>query len=313
MDHVYICACAPEGGIYHYVLQNGGNLVFQDRILLDRPMYLVKDGQKLYTLLRAPFQDSTDSGLVSIPLDADGRMGAPSMPQSTHGVVAAHLCVHNSDVFIANYLSGNVVKAPSLSIQHSGHSVNPVRQEGPHPHYIYPTPDNRFIAAVDLGTDTIITYDTELNLRHAVKVPPGNGCRHLAFSPDGKYAYCANELSSDISIFRYHAGVFEYLHTILLLPEAIKQTSIAAAIRCTEDYVYISHRGYDKITQLKREGSSLSVQSEIDCGGHWPRDFQLAGSCIICTNEKSNNVSVIHQSKVVYQLSLPSPICVLVT
>lgn len=313
MDHVYICACAPEGGVYHYILNKEGNLVFQDRILLDRPMYLVRDGQKLYALLRAPFQNSTNSGLVSIPLDADGRMGAPSTPQSTHGVVAAHLCIHNSNVFIANYLSGNVVKKPSLSVQHSGHSVNPIRQDGPHPHYIYPTPDNRFIVAVDLGTDTITTYDPNLNLCHTVQVPPGSGCRHLAFSPDGNYAYCANELSSDISIFRYHAGVFELLQTIPLLPEVIKGTSIAAAIRCTEDCVYISHRGYDKITQLRREGSSLSVQSEIECGGHWPRDFQLVGPYIICTNENSNNVSVIYQNKVVHKLSLPSPICVLVT
>lgn len=314
MFHVYICACSPDGGIYHYCLTQDGILVYQDQVNLDRPMYAIQSGHVLYVLLRAPFPDSDNSGLLSIPLDTNGKMGTPSSVQNTHGSVAAHLCMMNSDLFVANYLSGNILKVPNLSVQHIGIGIDPVRQSSPHPHFVTPTPDRQYIAVVDLGLDTIFTYTSNLELCYTAHVPPGSGCRHLVFSPDGHYSYCVNELSSDISIFQYIAGKFQLLQTVPALPADQKNSmSIAAAIRCTEEYVYVSHRGYNKISQFRRIAGQLYHCVDLSCGGDWPRDFQLAGAHIVCTNEKSNTVSVIHQGKVLHHVPLPSPICVSIT
>ena len=75
---VYIAACATEsegGGVYRYRIENG-KLSFVDVKPMDRPMYLRMEGELLYALLRAPFGDSTESGLAVFPIEEDGRIGA---------------------------------------------------------------------------------------------------------------------------------------------------------------------------------------------------------------------------------------------
>ena len=86
-------------------------------------------------------------------------------------------------------------------VQHSGSSVHPERQTGPHAHCILPDPTNRFAIAVDLGLDKILVYQMDLEKgrlnKHAeVAVPPGAGPRHLAFHPHGTFAYLVNELNA---------------------------------------------------------------------------------------------------------------------
>ena len=58
---------------------------------------------------------------------------------------------------------------------------------------------NRFLFVPDLGSDRIVIY--EMNLDDGTlkphghgDVPPGSGPRHLAFHPNGRFAYVANEL-----------------------------------------------------------------------------------------------------------------------
>src|SRR5262249_22782505 len=107
-------------------------------------------------------------------------------------------------VVVANYYEGGKVAAlPILKDGHlgdvasfalgSGSSVDPKRQEGPHLHSVYLSPDNRFVVAVDLGLDKLRVYRfdsskglLELNTRPFGEVEPGSGPRHAAYSPSGK-------------------------------------------------------------------------------------------------------------------------------
>src|SRR6201985_1220740 len=83
---------------------------------------------------------------------------------------SCHLVVDKTGkiLFVANYGSGNVASfaiKPDGSIgertgfyQHSGSSVNPARQTGPHAHAVVLSPDNRFLFVPDLGTDQVKIY-----------------------------------------------------------------------------------------------------------------------------------------------------------
>src|SRR5580692_9405944 len=64
-------------------------------------------------------------------------------------------------LLVANYTGGNVavfalgedgkVGARTAFEQHTGHGVDPARQEGPHAHWMVTSPDNRFALSADLG------------------------------------------------------------------------------------------------------------------------------------------------------------------
>src|SRR5215475_2724622 len=71
-------------------------------------------------------------------------------------------------LYVANYNTGSVAAFPirddgslgesSAFIQHTGSSVNPQRQRGPHAHSTVMTPDNKFVFVGDLGLDQVFGY-----------------------------------------------------------------------------------------------------------------------------------------------------------
>lgn len=302
MRNIYIASCTPDGGVLYCTLTDTGELIPREFAALDRPMYMAIEKGLLFVLLRAPFSGSDNSGLVRIALDARGRMGEPAPPESCMGIVSAHFSLMNGRIYTANYISGDISLLPEMNISHG---------EGAHPHYIAPTPDGRFVAVADLGTDSIYTYSPELELLNKLSLPEGSGCRHLSFSPDGCHAYCVNEKSSTLSILHYESGKFTLLDTVPALPEDWDAFSAAAAIRCDDEHVWASHRGFDRISCFARHGNKLILSSHIPCGGRWPRDFILADGYIICANEKSDTVTVLCDDKVVCSLPVKCPVAVI--
>ena len=289
--HVYIAACSPDGGIYHYTT-DGKTLQFCEKTLLDRPMYLVISENRLYAIMRQLPGRSNESGILSYPIEEDGRLGSPSEPQSTHGVVACHLCVREGTVYTVNYLSGNVVKLPNTISTHCGKGVHPTRQTEPHTHFICTSPDGKYLLNTDLGLDTIFVCDPDLNPVAEAKVPAGSGCRHLVFSADGTLLYCANELGNTVSVFRYQDGQLTYRNSYAALPSYYYDRSTIAAIRLQGEYLYVSNRTHDSITCFRCVGETLELVSITPCGGKSPRDFDLNGNLMVVTNEASDSVTL---------------------
>ena len=142
---------------------------------------------------------------------------------SAQGEGPCHLSVDKTGatLLVANYRSGSVVALPiqkdghlgeaTAVVQHQGSSVHPVRQRGPHAHYVTPSPDNRFALAVDLGLDRVFTYRLTpskgtLTFASAAETPPGSLPRHLAFHPSQKYVYVNGEATSTVSTFAYETA-----------------------------------------------------------------------------------------------------------
>jgi 6-phosphogluconolactonase len=318
--NIYIAACSKDGGIWHYRLRDDGRLIYVDCVFADRPMYLASGKERLYAVLRSPFEHSTEftssefSGVVSCSIGAEGMIAGSKECLSTHGICSCYIAVIDNKIYTANYLSGSITLLPDHVVKHYGHGPNPLRQEMPHLHQIISCPDGRYLAAVDLGTDRIVTYTHDLRIISEVHAPAGSGPRHIAFSPDGELAYCANELSNDVGVYRYHEGHFLYLRSVQALPDSFEGFTKAAAIRCSGNYVFISHRGYDHITCFSRKNETLSKVGDIPCGGRGPRDFDVYGDYIVSTNEDSNDVAVIDWKKEDYpvrdKVKLPHPLCV---
>ncbi len=287
---------------------------FIDKTTLDRPMYMVISNNKAYIILRAPFEISENSGVIVYDIDDSGKLINPTEIISTRGEVACHICVDGEYVYCVNYISGSIIRLPELLVKHKGKGPDKKRQESPHAHYVGMTPDGKYLCAVDLGLDTVFIYDKQLNLYYKASVPSGHGARHIAFSDDGKYMFCANELKSTVSAFLYEDGKLDLIDTISTLPKDFTGESTVAAIRVNDGKIYVSNRGHDSVSEFTFENKKLRLVRTIKTNGNSPRDFNFIGKFMICTNELSNNITLFDVAKnfeFCGTYSIDAPLCIL--
>ncbi len=310
---IYILSCTENGGIYSYSLNKCNELKAVGKTESDRPMYAVLNGERLYVILRQPFKESKESGIVSFNAE-NGILTDKSETVSTKGEVCCHLCVSGGDIYAANYISGSIIKMPNRLITHSGGSIDPVRQSSPHTHFTNFTPDGKYICVADLGTDKIVIYDRELKLVSETAVKPGSGPRHITFSDCGSYAYCANELSSTVTVLSYKNGKMQPLGEYNTVLHNYSGKNAPAAIRYYNGYVYISNRGHNSIACFKADKDRLILTDVVPCGGRSPRDFNIWNGRLICANEESNNVCVFLMNNgsltLLSEIQIEKPLCV---
>lgn len=314
MKHIYILSCEKTGGIYHYLFRNG-KFQFIEKTPLDRTMYAIIRDNKMYVILREIDTKTHFGGILSFDIAENGSIINPTEIESTNGIVPCHLEVLGNNKYVVNYLSGNIVEIKEKTVTHNGKGTHPTRQEAPHTHYVCTSPDKKYILCTDLGLDTVFIYDTDLEEKFTVKVPDGSGPRHLCFSEDEIYLYCVNELSNDVSVFEWNDGKPILKGTYPALPD-FKGESTAAAIRIKDKYLYISNRGADTISRFRIIGEKLELLENTHCGGRGPRDFNIIDDYIICTNENSNDVTILKLENglpvlTTQKINIDSPLCVI--
>jgi 6-phosphogluconolactonase len=236
---------------------------------------------------------------------------------SSRGSGPCHLVVDKTGqtLFVANYGSGSVAAFPvrkdgSLGDaagfdQHTGSGADSRRQRGPHAHCVTLSPDNRFVAAADLGLDKVFVYHVDpqksslvANDPPFVQVKPGSGPRHFAFSPDAAHGYVINEMASTVTAFSYDAkaGALSEIQTISTLPGGFSGESTTAeiAVDAKGKFLYGSNRGHDSIAVFAidpAKGTLTSIE-HVSTQGKVPRNFAIdpTGSYLFAANQNSNNV-----------------------
>jgi len=309
------------------------------------PSFLAVDsrGRFLYAANEISSYEGQKSGGVSSLL-IDRKTGKlvflNEVPSGGAGPCYVTLDKTNRYVLVANYDGGSVAIFPvgqdgrlgaaSSFVQHTGHSVNPQRQEGPHAHAIELSPDNRFAIASDLGLDELLVYNFDPargtlipNNPPFAKVEPGAGPRHLAFHPNGKFLYVINEMRSTVTAFSYDAGSLRNLGTVSTLPKEFKGNSEAAevAVHPTGKFLYGSNRGHDSIAvfTIDPAAGTLKPVEYVSTRGKTPRNFAIdpTGSYLLAANQDSNSVVAFridsmtgHLTPTGQALEFPSPVCI---
>lgn len=173
------------------------------------------------------------------------------------------------------------------------------RQDAAHAHFVDATPDGKYIVAVDLGADKVVTIkieDERLVFVSEYVTPAGSGPRHIRFSPCGRYAYVFTELSNEIIVLGYEGGEFEPLATYSTLPADFDGHSQGAAVRLSDGYLYASNRGHNSIAvfELIDGGADLKLVEIEQTRGDWPRDFNITpdGKTLVVAHERSHELSV---------------------
>jgi 6-phosphogluconolactonase len=238
---------------------------------------------------------------------------------SAVGQGPCHLSIDKTgkSLFLANYGSGSVAVLPiqpdgrlgeaTAFVQHQGSSVNPQRQAGPHAHCIFPSPDNRFVLAADLGLDELLVYRFDAaqgkitpNDPPFAKVSPGSGPRHFAFSPNGRFVYVNNEMGNTVTVFSYQAskGALAELQTISTLPKDFSGRSTTAEVQVAGSgkFLYVSNRGHDSIAIFAIDSSkgTLTFLETVPTQGKTPRHFTFdpTGQYLFAANQDTHNIVI---------------------
>jgi len=318
---VYAAGSLDGAGVSRFILKD--SRLIPDGVIKcpGRVMYFVEDGGDLHISARGKMSPEGDG--IYIKAEPDGRGGySVSEEKKIDGVCACHISVSGDDVYTVGYSSGTVTHLGDKTVTHEPKlHMRPGRQDRPHTHEAVISPCGNYLLVTDLGLDRIYVYDRALNGLSVCMTEPGQGVRHLVFSPDGKHVYAANELASTVSVFSWEPGRLTLLHTVE--PGFIEPDNYAAAIRTNAagTKLYVSQRGKDVIGvfEISSDGEELKLIGNFGCGGRFPRDFYISPDerFIAVANERSGNLSLLEMKdgipgRILDNASLPAALCVLI-
>jgi len=237
--------------------------------------------------------------------------------EASKGKGPTHLAVDatRKNLVVVNYGSGSTTALPikadgsfapaSSSIQHVGTGPNAGRQAGPHAHGVYFHPKNGRAYVADLGTDDIFIYkfDAEKGLLTANKpksgrVTAGEGPRHLAFHPGGKFAYVNTEMGLNVVAFSVERnGGLKQFQSLPTLPAGADVKGVSTAeifVRPDGKTLYVSNRGHDSIAvyAIAQDGKLTLLQHMLGTPA-MPRGFGLSadGRWLVCAGQKSGTLN----------------------
>lgn len=327
-------------GVYTFTLDTDEKKIQDVKLAatLENPTYVTvsQDNRFLYSVIK----EGETGGVAAYEIDSQtGDLKALNSMVS-NGASPCHVSVNkaNTQVVTANYHKGTIelnsinsesgrIESIQSVVAHEGSGPHE-RQEKPHTHFSGFTPDEKYVVAVDLGIDQLITYEIqEEGLKEVTRlsVKPGSGPRHIAFHPNGKHAYIMTELSNEVIALSYDSnnGSFTELQYISTIPGDFTDNSQGSAIHISKDgkFVYVSNRGHNSIAvfQVDETSGNLTLVERVSSGGDWPRDFVFdpTEKFLVGSNQESSNLVLYSRDSDTGKLTLldsditvPYPVCV---
>ncbi|MGO9796126.1 MAG: lactonase family protein [Terracidiphilus sp.] len=236
-------------------------------------------------------RNSAGTGTCHVAVDATGRM---LLAADYTGASAASF--RNED--------GELSEAVWTE-HYTEHGPNTDRQQTAHAHFASFSPDNRFAYINDLGGDSIHIYKADpatarMAAAGTYRGAPGSGARTLHFHPNGRTAYCMNELVSTVDVLDWHRadGFLKLVDRIDLLPADYHGPTRGCDTVITRDgrFVYFANRDDDFLYAFRADvrTGKLTPMKRSNCGGKTPRNFTLDPTerWMLVANQDSNLISV---------------------
>ncbi|NLB89899.1 MAG: lactonase family protein, partial [Clostridiales bacterium] len=193
-------------GIYSvYFNIDTGELLLDDVYKdCENPSWLVTKGKDLYVAC-----ELLEKGSLSRYKFKEERTLQRLETRDFSGSLSCHLTLwpENTWMTVSNYGSGSFTLIPigengtlgkvEKTIQFSGSGPNAKRQEGPHTHSSYVSPDGRWLVVAELGIDRVMIYRIDPLEGTLIpggsmpywQAPAGSGPRHFAFNKEGNTLY----------------------------------------------------------------------------------------------------------------------------
>lgn len=285
-------------------------------------------------------ENGESSGITAFHLDQKGGKATRISSADSKGKDPCYILTDKNHIFVANYSSGTIAvyerneKDGSIGefkqlITHTGKSIDPQRQTSAHVHQVLFTPDQKYIISNDLGEDQIYIYAYNANSKGDVLTPktivktsPGTGPRHLAFSPNGKFAYLTHEFNGAINVYSYHDGTLTKLQEVSTVAKDFKGKIDGADIHVSADgkFLYQTNRGNaNAISVFEISPAGLLNHMEtVSTLGKGPRNFTIdpSGNFLLVAHQNTDNVVIFKRDQRTGKLSdtgqrinLGAPVC----
>ena len=293
-------------------------------------------GTRMYSANETDRMGEADPGSVSAFAinRADGQLTLLNTV-SSGGAGPTHVSVHPSGRFalVANYFGGSVAVLPILAdgslgaasdIKRDAGTVGPKKaanapqgsfafsgHDQTHAHMIQADPSGRFVLHADLGLDQIFIWKFDdrtgvlsPNDPPAISLPPGDGPRHFAFHPNGRWFYSLQEEGSNIVLFDYDSaeGRLAARQTLSSLPPGFAGSNFTSEIMVSEDgrFVYAANRLHDSIAIFSvGENGTLTFIAEEWTRGDYPRSFNVepGGNFLYCCNQRADHIAIFRMDR----------------
>jgi len=248
---------------------------------------------------------------------------------------------NNKWVTVANYSGGSVAalsinKDGSLNphsqlLQHNGSSVDKKRQGKAHVHETVFSPKQDYLFTPDLGMDQVTIYAfnpaASKPLKPAatpfISVTGGKGPRHMAFHPNGKFAYLIEEMGGSVGAYKYANGNFSLIQHTDTHPLDFKGEPGSAEVDLSPDgkFLYASNRGEENnlaIFSVDEATGKLQLKGYQSTMGKGPRHFTIdpSGNFLLAANQDTDNVVIFKRNKQTGmltetgQIKISMPVCV---
>lgn len=322
-DHYMIVGTytgAKSEGIYVYSFNSAdGSVKEVSHVKTSNPSFVTVSPDKKYVYAIHENQRNGNGGEISA-FAFDKNTGTLTLinEQPTGGDHPCYVEVDKTGkwVFAGNYSSGSLSVIPVLSdgslgkptthIQHYGSGANKERQDKPHVHCTYISPDNRWLFVPDLGIDKVMIYSFDANtgfLKEASPAfaasEPGAGPRHITFHPNSRFVYLIEELTGEVLTYEYNNGQLKKIQTISTIKKGAKGFAGSADIHVSPDgkFLYASNRGdFNNIAIYKIDAKSgkLTIVGFQPTLGKAPRNFNFdpSGNYLLVANQESDEIVV---------------------
>jgi 6-phosphogluconolactonase len=327
-------------GIYLFAMDPATGSLTQREVFKNdsNPSWLALDraGTHLYSANETSTYHGAKSGSVSAYSvnRANGYLTLLSTV-SSEGAGPAHLSLHpaGKHVLVANYFGGTVAVLPihpdgsiggATDVKRDVGKVGPIHAAtGPpgsfaisghdqaHAHMIHSDPSGKFVLHSDLGLDQIFIWKFDAqngklsaNNPASVALPPGDGPRHFAFHPNGRWMYSLQEEASTMVVFDYDAGGGRLTakQTRSTLPKGFAGTDFTSEVVVSTDgkFVYAANRLHDSIAWFSVGSSgTLTWLGEEWTRGDYPRSFTIdpTGNFLFSCNQRGDAVATFRVNR----------------
>ena len=194
-------------------------------------------------------------------------------------------------------------------VYHKGLGSVAERNFRPHVNCVRPTPDNKYLCAVDNGIDQVKLYrinkrQHKLELVDILRCPRESGPRIIRFSADGRFAYILFELSNEIKVYSYdgsgHTPEFELLQSISTLTkekdeDAFHNAASGLALAPDGRHLFCTTAGENTVSmyEIDTETGLLDKKFTLPISGDYPKDLVIFpdNKHIAVANHASNTVT----------------------
>ncbi|MCB1229349.1 MAG: lactonase family protein [Verrucomicrobiae bacterium] len=290
------------------------------------------DRTRLYSANETERLGENESGSVSaFAVDREDGHLTVLNTVSSGGKGPAHLSIHPSGrfVLVANYFGGSVAVIPIRDDGSLGEATDIKKDQGAvgpatatnappgsfafsghdqeHAHMIEADPTGRFVLHVDLGQDRIYVWKFDADQGRLLPndppftaLPPGDGPRHFAFHPNGRWFYSIQEEGSTVVLFDWNgeSGRLTERQTISSLPTGFAGSNFCSEILVSTDgrFVYAGNRLHDSvgIFAVDQKTGEISPVADEWTRGNYPRSFNFdpSGRFFYSCNQRGDNVAI---------------------